>query len=275
MPPSTWDTLQIPNSEISTIEEALPELAAPNPHFSYSDESFCPFDNLNPTCDFLYTSHQPFTCIDPFVSLAHPTFSTEDYNILPCPKRQKFYEEEQQPLFSSLQDYAPSSFLDHNFCYFDVEQVPPEILCSMEFKLPPKKESERTISAQSIAARERRRKIIDKTQELGKLIPGGPKMNTAEMLSAAAKYVNYLQAQVQMLQLIKTFSEDKAGSPIENLHALVVSPFVQEKLYLEQRCFVPKEFVITLTNHNNVQSRPTIVKDLKELIGADTEKKAL
>ncbi|GMN58867.1 hypothetical protein TIFTF001_027965 [Ficus carica] len=57
------------------------------------------------------------------------------------------------------------------------------------------------VSAQSIAARERRRKITEKTQELGKLIPGGNKMNTAEMLQAAYKYVKFLQAQVTVLQL--------------------------------------------------------------------------
>lgn len=36
------------------------------------------------------------------------------------------------------------------------------------------------LSAQSVAARERR-KITEKTRELGKIVPGGEKMNTAEM----------------------------------------------------------------------------------------------
>ncbi|KAF8412766.1 hypothetical protein HHK36_000736 [Tetracentron sinense] len=48
----------------------------------------------------------------------------------------------------------------------------------------------------------RRRKITEKTQELGKLIPGGNKMNTAEMFQAAFKYVKYLQAQVGLLELM-------------------------------------------------------------------------
>lgn len=60
------------------------------------------------------------------------------------------------------------------------------------------------ISQQSLTARERRRKITVKTQELGKLVPGGSKLNTAEMLNAAGKYVQYLQAQVEMLQLMRT-----------------------------------------------------------------------
>lgn len=45
------------------------------------------------------------------------------------------------------------------------------------------------MSAQSMAARQRRRRISEKTQELGKLIPGGQKMNTAEMFEAAFKYI--------------------------------------------------------------------------------------
>nr|GEY08343.1 (R)-mandelonitrile lyase-like [Tanacetum cinerariifolium] len=46
---------------------------------------------------------------------------------------------------------------------------------------------ERSLSAQSLATRARRRKISEKTQEFEKLIPGGQKMNTAEMFQAAFK----------------------------------------------------------------------------------------
>lgn len=57
------------------------------------------------------------------------------------------------------------------------------------------------LSSQSIAARKRRRRITEKTQELGKLIPGSQKHNTAEMFQAAAKYVKFMQAQIEILQL--------------------------------------------------------------------------
>lgn len=59
-----------------------------------------------------------------------------------------------------------------------------------------------SLSVQSIAARQRRRKITEKTQELGKLIPGGHKMNTAEMFHAASKYIKCLQAQVGILEFM-------------------------------------------------------------------------
>ena len=66
------------------------------------------------------------------------------------------------------------------------------------------KEKKLSLPAQSIAARERRRKIAEKTQELGKVIPGSNKMSTAEKFQAASKYVNLLQAQVQLLQLMNS-----------------------------------------------------------------------
>ncbi|TKY49414.1 Transcription factor bHLH52 [Spatholobus suberectus] len=287
-----WDTLQIPNSETSTFHEAMPEEAAPNPQhfFPYSDESFflsnALFENyFDPTGGFLYPAEIYPPC-DPFISLTHhdilPTH--EDYNLLPCPKRQKYcYEEQeqQQHMHSSLQELitptVPSSFLDGFVVPYDDQQelfseVPQYGTC-VDLQCE-KKGNERTISPQSIAARERRRKITEKTQELGKLVPCGPKMNTAEMLHAAAKYVKYLQAQVAMLELMNTLKEDKAAPSSEILHALVASPFVQEKLYTEERCFVPKETVTTLTNHEDVQSRPPILEDLKQLIGTDIEEKA-
>jgi hypothetical protein len=59
-------------------------------------------------------------------------------------------------------------------------------------------------SPQSAAARERRRRISEKTAELSRLIPGGHKMNTAEMLQEAARHVKLLQAQVGMLALMQT-----------------------------------------------------------------------
>lgn len=58
------------------------------------------------------------------------------------------------------------------------------------------------MSAQTVAARQRRKKISDKTLELGKLVPGGSKMNTADMYLAAFKYVKFLEAQIGNLKLM-------------------------------------------------------------------------
>lgn len=162
-----------------------------------------------------------------------------DYNYghLPCPKRQKYcYVEEEDILHSSLmQDVISSNYalddsllntnqpdelllnpnLDSNlnpssmqggvgsFCGLqDFNVVSNEGIMDLQYCEKKGYNEKNTISTQSIAARERRRKITEKTQELGKLVPGGPKMNTAEMLHAAAKYVKYLQSQVGMFQLM-------------------------------------------------------------------------
>ncbi|KAL6546279.1 hypothetical protein OROMI_022000 [Orobanche minor] len=108
------------------------------------------------------------------------------------------------------------------------------------------------LSAQSIAARQRRRKIAERTHELGKLVPGGRKMNTAEMLQAAYKYIKFLQAQVGILQFLDSYhQENKNGEPsseteseeeLMQLHVLLESPLIQEKLYSTGKCLIPMKF---------------------------------
>ncbi|XP_076893802.1 uncharacterized protein LOC143545898 [Bidens hawaiensis] len=97
------------------------------------------------------------------------------------------------------------------------------------------------VSAQSMAARIRRRKISEKTSELGKLVPGGHRMTTAEMFQAAFKYIKFLQAQVGVLQLMPS----SPGLGLE-LQALLTCPTVQEKLYTSGRCIVSQTLEETL-----------------------------
>ncbi|KAF4402703.1 transcription factor bHLH52-like [Cannabis sativa] len=108
--------------------------------------------------------------------------------------------------------------------------------------------SSKVVSPQSMAARERRRKIAEKTQELGKLIPGGNKMTTAEMFQAASKYVHFLKAQISVLQ-------EMGKEEVLKLKELEVltSPIVQERLYSEEKCLVPKGFIGRSThNQTNI-----------------------
>ncbi|MED6209654.1 hypothetical protein PIB30_056839 [Stylosanthes scabra] len=247
----------------------------------------------------IFSSHQPQpSCTpsyDPFITL-NGLFQTESFNfntLPPCSKRQKYFHEEQELEHPPpLDQLTPPNFVDGFISNSSTLLSSEEVALAEELLLPtttPAKEfmvselaqgdfcvgvnvesekkcSERIISAQSIAARERRRKITEKTQELGKLVPGGPKMNTAEMLHAAFKYVKYLQTQASMLQLVNTLQEDEVAPPSEDLCTLVASPFVQEKLYSEELCIVPKEFVSTLTSQRDIRTKPTIVKDLEQLI---------
>ncbi|XP_058725627.1 transcription factor bHLH52-like [Vicia villosa] len=260
----------------------------PSPSNFYSNEN----NNYYYPCEDQLIIDSTFSCDqnDGFVSM-NDIFPNEEnlnnyVNNLPCPKRQKLgYEEtltnhqqQQQELLNSA-NYFVDEFIANPFStttLFEPEAEPEAFLCSnvVDVVQCEKKvvSGERTISTQSIAARERRRKITEKTQELGKLVPGGPKMNTAEMLSAAANYVRFLQAQVGMLQVMETFSkEEKEPPPSEDLHKLVVSPFVQEKLYSEEKCFISKGIITTLANNVDVRSKPSILQGLKQLVGKEID----
>ncbi|KAJ8626854.1 hypothetical protein MRB53_020161 [Persea americana] len=131
-----------------------------------------------------------------------------------------------------------------------------------------KKSNGGCLSAQSMAARQRRKRISEKTQELGKLIPGGNKMNTAEMFQAAFNYVKYLQAQVGILEFIGSFQVAEEGAQLAHVEELRVlaSPKIQEKLYMEEKCIVPKELVETLAIDPELLSNSSISKDLDRLI---------
>jgi len=213
------------NSEITTFQHHEQEQLVQQNHYfneaSLLDESFifqtpnCFYSNETYPCqdDQLLVDSTFSSQNDGFVSMNEIFPNDEDFIFnnyqLPCPKRQKLYyeekrEEPQQELLNST-NFFVDEFMTNPFASFEAEVEPP--FAASKIVQCEKQVTERTISSQSIAARERRRKITEKTQELGKLVPGGPKMNTAEMLNAAANYVKFLQAQVGMLQLMETFSK--------------------------------------------------------------------
>lgn len=134
---------------------------------------------------------------------------SSEFDPFRCQKRQRafdfdqFYFENDQftnyPVFSSpclLQEFA--------FPEIGLPDFPAAAPCAAGGVDGVKCGGGGSLSAQSIAARQRRRRITEKTQELGKLVPGGQKMNTAEMLQSAYKYIKFLQAQVGILGLISS-----------------------------------------------------------------------
>lgn len=108
-----------------------------------------------------------------------------------------------------------------NECFFD--GFLPDFFSPMPQQTQMISTSERSVSSQSIAARERRRKITEKTQELGRLIPGGNRMNTAEMLQAASKYVKFMQAQAGILQLMASFQVFLSELTIRHIFSCVTN----------------------------------------------------
>ncbi|KAI3720490.1 hypothetical protein L2E82_31477 [Cichorium intybus] len=128
-------------------------------------------------------------------------------------------------------------------CGSCIDQV--EESCNVQVKRKNVGNGRGRLSAQSMAARVRRRKISEKTQELGKLIPDSHKMNTAEMFQAAFKYIKFLQAQVGVIKLMNSIPETEQVLRNGEMQALVTCTLMQEKLYTAEKCIVPKRFAET------------------------------
>ncbi|KAI8001199.1 Transcription factor bHLH53 [Camellia lanceoleosa] len=205
-------------------------------------------------------------------------FPPQELDFYPYPKRQKSYEDQ---YYSDL--IAPgllNGFVSNN------PPMLPEFSPELHVPLPEfhsplvyscgsgvesiesvKKPNGGCLSAQTIAARQRRRKITEKTQELGKLIPGGQKMNTAEMFQAAFKYIKFLQAQVGVLGMMGSIQDnEEEPENSQELQELVTSPRIQEKLYSSEKCIVPNQLVQTLVNDNELQSNSLVLKELHQYI---------
>ncbi|KAB2042579.1 hypothetical protein ES319_D02G225000v1 [Gossypium barbadense] len=225
----------------------------------YCDPPFeLPLTFLDPCIDlnnnFLHPENYYSAPLLPYDPLITPY---DNFSSYPCPKRHKLIEDHcLMPGF--FDGVALNSCPQSMNGVYSLEGTHTVGNCK-------KISDEKCVSVQSIAARERRRKITKKTQELGKLVPGGTKMNTAEMLQAAFKYVKYLQAQLGILQLMNSFPENKEGNRKDKESMqIVTSSKVQEKLYIEEKCLVPKDFVLSLTT----LSRPPLSDELTRLLSS-------
>ncbi|GKV29401.1 hypothetical protein SLEP1_g38333 [Rubroshorea leprosula] len=249
-------TVQAFDSEPTLFQQKQEEAQEASELLDYCGSSFLEpyFEQDNIVYPEAYTHLLP-NFSSPYQSL--DTFPYEDFGSLPFPKRQRCQQEhcyyDFTPTFFG--GYAPNSCIRPELAQ---TTTTPHVISSSGNDENGKKMNERSVSAQSIAARERRRKITEKTQELGKLIPGGNKMNTAEMLQAASKYVKYLQAQVGILQHMEN---EKGGQHVEEMQ-IITSLTIQEKLSLEEKCLVPREFVTALKE----RSKPPISQELSRLL---------
>ncbi|KAA8514785.1 hypothetical protein F0562_017964 [Nyssa sinensis] len=284
---SNWGTLeQYLNSEMNILSQTQPELSTELIGFydnsAISEICIDPLFDLDPNEEVLMVSDD-YTHLLPYLSpppsdhlkysLSPELCPAQEFETCCYPKRQKSCH---------CQDscyYWPAGFCNHQEFVPNPSLQLPEFLPLPDFQTPVaynctshvvessvKKPNGESLSAQSVAARQRRRKITEKTQELGKLIPGGHKMNTADMFQAAFNYINYLQAQLGILQLMASILKNEEAFHLQELHFLVGSPLIQEKLYSEDKCLVPKQFVQTLADDPELQSNPMIFRDINQLI---------
>ncbi|KAK9133781.1 hypothetical protein Scep_013309 [Stephania cephalantha] len=144
-------------------------------------------------------------------------------------------------------------------CYHQSSRA---LMINADEGMAPMKVDDQGMSAQSVAARQRRRRITEKTRELGELVPGGNKMNTAEMFHSAFKYINFLQAQVGVLHFMASIHQDNRNGD-EQLQVLLASPIIQEKLYSAEKCLVPKQLIETSNakDQREIKTNKLISKD--------------
>ncbi|RID67005.1 hypothetical protein BRARA_D02111 [Brassica rapa] len=206
------------------------------------------------------------------IFLPYPKAETFDEShsmdsFLPTSKRQKLFN---SSYHCNTHNHFPSPNLDYvpEASIFPEFRVPDFPLAFEAGRGDQECSKRPTLSSQSIAARERRRRIADKTQELTKLIPGGQKLNTAEMFQAAAKYVKFLQSQVGILQMMQTAKKGISDAEIET-QVLLGSQAIQEKLSTEEVCLVPCEMVQELTSEESTCRNPKISGEITKLLSTD------
>nr|XP_027103325.1 transcription factor bHLH52-like [Coffea arabica] len=292
---SNWGELEQHHDSEMTLQFAQPPAAELSPellgfnhmNFAFSDPYL---DPILESQDLVYSDN--YTSLLPHFSSPSDENPNSLYSLVP----EVFPELEYQPCHSAKRQkifegcYNNSEVLPSSFGSRFIpnppliqELSPPEILSPFSGSLasePPvfcsggtgemtvkKASNGGTLSSQSIAARQRRRKITEKTQELGKLIPGGQKMNTAEMFQAASKYIKFLQAQVGILETLASVQENGKSLQNEELNPLLGSSLIQEKLYSMEMCLAPQKFVQSLAEDNGIELNTQALNDCKELIG--------
>lgn len=223
---SSWETLAHLNPEIGgAFHEPQSEVADALLGFFCDpiDASTFPIDSLFDSSPESYFYAETETETVPLPSLSHSSLSApsilaltpdlyppcDKFDLYRCPKRPRSCGDLFRP--SNLVFEQPGSYIRHiaagammggcrsSDFLSEFAAAPPSAVGMQE-----RKAGSGCLSAQSAAARERRKRISEKTQELGKLIPGGNKMNTAEMFQSAYKYVRFLQAQVGILSLMRS-----------------------------------------------------------------------
>ncbi|CAI9783501.1 unnamed protein product [Fraxinus pennsylvanica] len=267
---SNWRTLDSYMSTQPAQTELVPELLDFENDLTLSNTCIDPlFLQQN---DHFFYSCDGYNCVYPSSDNLN-TLAPEPFELIDS-KRQKTFDNYEDVNYSELfypgfvpnpcviQDFKPDVMLPP---LPDFPTASPRCGSSESVK---RVNGEGSLSAQSIAARQRRRKITEKTQELGKLVPGGQKMNTAEMFHAAYKYIEFLQTQVGILEFMGSYEQNGVTTihQSEDLTALLESPLIQEKLYSIEKCLVPWKFVKILENGGRIESKSQVLKECKKLI---------
>ncbi|KAF3333750.1 Transcription factor bHLH52 [Carex littledalei] len=177
------DPLEAPESDIAALLNSVPMTC----HNEEPKASPVPTLNSSLTSPSIHSLHQ-----DPYHTNAQNSYpANAKYAPNPFPNHYLTCNND----FSTTSSTDPVDFLNQNPGF----PVGPFCIGTTQGMVVP---AVKSVSAQNVAARARRKKISGKTQELVKLIPGGTRMTTNEMLLAAYKYVKFLEAQTSILAMM-------------------------------------------------------------------------
>ncbi|KAJ0262097.1 Transcription factor bHLH53 [Hirschfeldia incana] len=272
-PPVQLEDYFIPDMDIipetdSFFFQTQPQLQFHQPLFQEEapSQSLLELTDFDSFCD-PFLSPQETYLLYPKAELLDETYNFDSF--LPTQKRQKLVNSSYH-CNTHTHTHFPNPNLDFLpeasiFPEFRVQDFPLVFKAGLGDQDGAKKPK---LSSQSMAARERRRRIAEKTHELTKLIPGGQKLNTAEMFQAAAKYVKFLQSQVGILQMMQTTKKGITDVEIET-QFLLESQAVQEKLSTKEVCLVPWEMVRDLTSEEFIWRNPKISREINKLLSTD------
>ncbi|WZZ39834.1 hypothetical protein YC2023_036093 [Brassica napus] len=275
-PPIQLRDCFIPDMDMITPEtdslffQSQPQMQFHQPLFQEEppSQNLLEFTDLDSFCDQflpLQETYLPY----PKAEIFDETYNFDSF--LPTPKRQKIVNSSYH-CNTHTHTHFPNPNLDFLpeasvFPEFRVPDFPLVFKAGLGDQDGAKKPK---LSSQSMAARERRRRIAEKTHELTKLIPGGQKLNTAEMFQAAAKYVKFLQSQVGILQMMQTTKKTQGITDVEiETQFLLESQAVQEKLSTKELCLVPCEMVRDLTSEESICRNPKISREINKLLSTD------
>ncbi|KAF3506080.1 hypothetical protein F2Q69_00001664 [Brassica cretica] len=275
-PPIQLRDCFIPDMDMITPEtdslffQSQPQMQFHQPLFQEEapSQNLLEFTDLDSFCDQflpLQETYLPY----PKAEIFDETYNFDSF--LPTPKRQKIVNSSYHcnththtHFPNPNLDFLPEASVFPDFRVPDFPLVFKAGLGDQDGAKKPK------LSSQSMAARERRRRIAEKTHELTKLVPGGQKLNTAEMFQAAAKYVKFLQSQVGILQMMQTTKKTQGITDVEiETQFLLESQAIQEKLSTKELCLVPCEMVRDLTSEESIWRNPKISREINKLLSTD------
>ncbi|XP_010524482.1 PREDICTED: transcription factor bHLH117 [Tarenaya hassleriana] len=257
--PSEFDAVEDPGNYPFTSAINPLEALVPFPHSDFSPSAFAFSDldilRLQPCLRDSILLDSPLSLINRHLAESIQLDQLFHGAGLPDPATSPFlhmpnlHAVDQTTLFSCFPPALPGVH-DEKRRRFTVDVPPPPPPPPVGFTISPSSASGTPASTtQNNTARDRRRKIAEKTRSLEKLMPWEKKMDRATLLEEAHKYIKFLQAQIAVLRwmpLEAVFSGAGGLNRQQVLQVMASSSRVQTTLYTRGCCVFSREQLLSL-----------------------------